>query len=48
MDRSGGGFDYHIKNHHYLWNYFYYMYYIMNKDKSNYNGIETYVAEKVI
>ena len=47
MDRSGGGFEYHIKNHHYLWNYFYYIYYILNKDKSDYNGIETYISEKV-
>ena len=41
------GFQYHIKNDHYMWNYVYYYAYLQEKDPTEYTGIESYVKEKL-
>ena len=49
IDRnSDGGFKNHIKIEHHLWNYLFFMYRIENEvDEEDYDGIESYVYEKV-
>ncbi|CAD8066638.1 unnamed protein product [Paramecium sonneborni] len=44
--KSDDGFNQHTKQSHYMWNYVFYMAYMDNKNKSEYNGIETYIANK--
>lgn len=46
-DGSSGGFKNHIRQNHYMWNYLYYIAYLKWKDKQDYSGIESYVAEKL-
>ena len=41
-------FKKHIKRDHYLWDYMFYIYNVKNKDETEFNGIESYVHEKVI
>jgi len=43
FDKNGTGFENHITNNHYTWNYLYFIYSIMQKDSTDYNGIESYV-----
>ena len=44
--KSDDGFNQHTKHSHYMWNYVFYMAYMDNKNKSEYNGIETYISNK--
>lgn len=37
------GFRFHVKYEHCVWNYIFYISYLMDKKKSDYNGIESYV-----
>ncbi len=48
FDKSGPGFEKHIKNDHLLWNYLFFIYSIKAKDPTEFTGIESYVQEKVI
>lgn len=41
------GFNYHVKIEHNMWNYIFYISYLMHKNKTDYLGFETYVAEKL-
>lgn len=41
------GFEKHINDHHNVWNYVYFMYYLQNKDSTEYSGIETYVRSRI-
>jgi hypothetical protein len=45
LEKQGKNFDHHVKKEHYAWNYLFYIYYLIKKDFTNYNGIESYVAE---
>mmetsp|Transcript_9604 Transcript_9604/g.8268 ORF Transcript_9604/g.8268 Transcript_9604/m.8268 type:complete len:88 (-) Transcript_9604:95-358(-) len=47
FDKSSKGFEYHIKKCHYLWNYIFFIYSIQKKDPTEFNGIESYVSEKL-
>lgn len=40
------GFLFHIKKDHYMWNYIFYLAYLIDKEKTEYTGIESYVNEK--
>ena len=40
---KSGGFNGHIRRDQYLWNYAFYLAYIEDKEKNDYNGIETYI-----
>jgi len=42
-----GGFQEHIKKHHYMWNYLFFIVYLQDKDPVEYTGIESYVSEKL-
>ena len=44
---SEGGFERHIEKDHNLWEYVYYIVNLSSKDSSDYNGIESYVQEKL-
>ena len=35
----------HLKKDHYLWNYMFYIAYLRDKDKTEYTGLESYIAE---
>ena len=41
------GFAYHIKFEHNLWNYLFYIAYVQNKEKTEYTGMESYVANQI-
>eukprot|EP01015_Nassula_variabilis_P018871 TRINITY_DN311_c0_g3_i5.p1 TRINITY_DN311_c0_g3~~TRINITY_DN311_c0_g3_i5.p1 ORF type:complete len:368 (+),score=50.02 TRINITY_DN311_c0_g3_i5:67-1170(+) len=43
--RNQEGFITHVKEDHYLWHYFFYIAYIEVKDKTEYTGHESYIAE---
>lgn len=45
--KSDSGFVKHIKNEHLMWNYFFYISYIKDKEVTEYTGIESYIAEKI-
>ena len=47
FDRKGRGFEYHIKNDHYMWNYLYFIVKIMQTEPEYYTSMELYVSEKV-
>jgi hypothetical protein len=40
-------FKMHIGQDHYMWNYLFYIYNLNKKDKTDYNGIESYVSAKL-
>lgn len=46
FEKNADGFKMHIERDHQVWNYLYYLYYITKKDKTELNGIESYVTEK--
>lgn len=48
FDRNADGWFNHIERDHCLWNYLYFIFHIQHKDTTEYNGIESYVANKVI
>lgn len=41
------GFVYHISYEHNLWNYIFYILYLKHKEKTEYSGIESYVASNL-
>jgi len=47
LDTKGGGFDRHIKEDHYMWNYLYLIVHLREKDPTEYNGWEQNVADKI-
>ncbi|CAK68868.1 unnamed protein product (macronuclear) [Paramecium tetraurelia] len=47
-DEGGGmGFQEHIEQEHYMWNYIYYIAYLKHKDENDYNGNESYIKSKI-
>lgn len=38
------GFDFHVKNEHYQWNYLFYIGYLSDKDDTDHTGLESYIA----
>jgi len=46
-DDSSGEFERHIQFDHNLWNYVYYMVYLDTKDSSDYDGVESFVAQSI-
>lgn len=47
IDKNGKGFEHHIKKNHHLWNYANYIFLLRQKDPMDYNGIESYVVDKL-
>ena len=47
FDTKGEGFDVHIRKDHWMWTYLAMMIHVREKDSSDYNGWETYVAAKM-
>jgi len=47
FDRGGTPYLQHIKTEHNMWMYLYYVVYLREKDETEYNGIESYVALKL-
>ena len=47
FETKGGGFERHIRDDHNMWNYLYLMVYLREKDPTEYNGWEQYVADKI-
>ena len=47
FEKSADGFENHIERDHQLWNYIYFIYYIKYKDSTEYNGVESYITEKI-
>ena len=45
FDKDGSGFAHHIKHDHYLWNYINYKVHLMEKDQTEYTGVESYISE---
>ncbi|KAL4438749.1 hypothetical protein ABPG74_013422 [Tetrahymena malaccensis] len=45
--KSDQGFQQHIKNDHYIWNYMFYLAYLEERDRTEYTGVESYVKEKL-
>jgi len=41
------GFERHLEKDHNIWSYLKFMYYIKNKDPTEFNGIESYINEKI-
>lgn len=41
------GFLHHIRNDHYQWNYLFYIAYLLEKEPTEYTGLESYVMEKI-
>lgn len=41
------GFLYHVKIEHNLWNYIFFISYLKNKEKTEYTGFESYIANKL-
>ncbi len=50
MDKKGDnnkGFSYHVRAEHNMWNYFFFISYLKFKEKTEYSGFESYVAQKL-
>ena len=47
LDTKGGGFQKHIKEHHHMWNYLYLIIALREKDDTDHNGWESWVASRV-
>ncbi|KAL4492562.1 hypothetical protein ABPG72_007675 [Tetrahymena utriculariae] len=45
--QSDFGFEQHIKQDHYLWNYVFYLAYLGYKDKTDQSGIESYIQSQI-
>ena len=43
FDKQINGFEYHTKTSHNVWNYYYFLYYLINKEETEYTGLESYV-----
>ena len=42
-----GGYDYHVKANHNIWNYLFYLYYLKKKDKTEFTGVDTYIMNMI-
>ena len=40
------GFEYHIRNEHYMWNYVFFIFYLESIPEQSMNGIESYIFRK--
>ncbi len=47
FDKYADGFYNHIERDHQLWNYLYYLFYLENKDATEYNGIESEITKQL-
>lgn len=47
FEKNADGFEIHIKRDHHLWDYIYFIYYVKTKDPTEYNGIESFVAQQI-
>ena len=47
FENKGDGFEHHINVDHNIWNYFFFLYSVKRKEPTEYNGIESYVREKL-
>lgn len=47
FDKNADGFGNHQSRDHNMWNYIFYIFYLKNKDATEYNGIESYVSDKL-
>ena len=43
FDKHISGFEHHITRDHNVWNYYYFLYYLKNKEETEYTGLESYV-----
>lgn len=41
------GFQYHVRFEHNVWNYLFFISYLRDKEKTEYSGFESFVAEKM-
>ena len=48
FDQFADGFENHIERDHNLWNYLYFLYHLKITPPTDYNGIESYIADKVV
>lgn len=47
FDKVINGFENHVEIEHNIWHYLYFMYGLRFKDKTEYNGIESYISDKI-
>ena len=47
FEKEGKSFEKHVRIEHSVWNYLYYIVYLKDKDKLEYNGTESYIFEKL-
>jgi len=47
FDTKGDSFETHIRDDHYMWDYLYLMIHVREKDPTEYNGWETYIAAQM-
>lgn len=47
FDQDGKGFEDHCKNDHNMWNYIFYIVHLQTKDPTEFNGVESYVWNKL-
>ncbi|KAL1529829.1 hypothetical protein AB1Y20_000761 [Prymnesium parvum] len=47
FDNKGEGFEHHVKKDHNMWAYMFLMIYLRDKDPTEYNGWEQYLAKKI-
>ena len=47
FDTNSHNFENHVEFDHNIWDYIYFIYSIKKKDYTEYNGIESYVKEKI-
>ena len=47
FEKEGISFEQHTYKEHNVWNYFFYMVYLTQKDPMDYNGTESHIAEKI-
>ena len=47
LEKEGKGFAHHLREDHHVWNYLFYIYYLKKKDDTEFNGIESFVADRL-
>ena len=47
LDKIQGGFKTHVNQVHNVWNYIFYISYLMDKKETELTGFESYVKEKI-
>ncbi len=45
FEKEDYSYKFHIKNDHYMWNYIYYIAYLLEKNKRDYTGIELTIMD---